>query len=96
MSAEIPTPKAAKPSTRSRLVKSNRRQMLLFAALTVVLTVVTVRLHLKIVANPDSAKAPALPAEDLDTVGLQWLLVGIRSSSAMNSCATNSPCGARA
>ncbi|MDO9299454.1 TAXI family TRAP transporter solute-binding subunit [Bradyrhizobium sp.] len=98
MSAEIPTPRAAKPFTRSRLVKSNRRQMLLFAALTVILTVATVwgsrvwlnsetlvfavgsangpearfaaklaamlknansRLHLKIVANPDSAKALA-------------------------------------
>jgi TRAP-type uncharacterized transport system substrate-binding protein len=98
MSAEIATPQAAKPSTPSRLVKSNRRQVLLFAALTVVLTVATVwgtrvwlnsetlvfavgnangpearfaaklatmlktsnsRLHLKIVANPDSAKALA-------------------------------------
>src|SRR5687768_15480547 len=98
MSAEIPTPQAARQPTRSRLVKTNRRQLLLFAALTVILTIATVwgsriwlnsetlvfavgnangpearfaaklaamlkntnsRLHLKIVANPDSAKALA-------------------------------------
>ena len=98
MSAEIPTPPAARPPARSRVVKSNRRQMLLFAALTVILTIATVwgiriwlnsetlvfavgdangpearfaaklaamlkntnsRLHLKIVANPDGAKALA-------------------------------------
>ena len=98
MSAEIPTPQAARPPTRSRLVKSNRRQMLLFAALTVILTIATVwgsrvwlnsetlvfavgnadgpearfaarlaallkttnsRLQIKIVANPDNARALA-------------------------------------
>src|SRR4051812_6250235 len=98
MSAEIPTPPAARPPSRSPVVKSNRRQLLLFAALTLVLTIATVwgsrvwlnsetltfavgdangpearfaaklaamlkstnsRLHLKIVANPDSAKALA-------------------------------------
>ncbi|WP_363318180.1 TAXI family TRAP transporter solute-binding subunit [Bradyrhizobium sp.] len=98
MRAEIPTPPAARPHSRSRVVKSNRRQMLLFAALTVILTIATVwgsriwlnsetltfavgdasgpearfaaklatvlkatnsRLHLKIVANPDGAKALA-------------------------------------
>ena len=96
MSAEVRTPPAAGPPSRVRVVKSNRRQMLLFAALTVILTIATVwgsriwlksetlvfavgdangpearfaaklaamlkttnsRLHLKIVANPDSAKA---------------------------------------
>ncbi|QWG12793.1 C4-dicarboxylate ABC transporter substrate-binding protein [Bradyrhizobium sediminis] len=98
MSAEVPTPPAARPSSRSRVVKSNRRQVLLFAALTVILTVATVwgsriwlnsetltfavgdangpearfaaklaamlkstnsRLHLRIVHNPDNAKALA-------------------------------------
>jgi TRAP-type uncharacterized transport system substrate-binding protein len=98
MSAEVPTPPAARPPSRSRVVKSNRRQLLLFAALTVVLTIATVwgtriwlnsetlvfavgdangpearfaaklaamlkstnsRLHLKIVANPDNARALA-------------------------------------
>jgi TRAP-type uncharacterized transport system substrate-binding protein len=39
MSAEVPTPSAA---PRSRAVASNRRQMLLFAALTLILTVATV------------------------------------------------------
>jgi hypothetical protein len=39
MSAEVPTPPAA---PRSRVVASNRRQMLLFAALTLILTVATV------------------------------------------------------
>src|SRR3954464_6825078 len=42
MSAEVPTPPAARPPSRSRVVKSNRRQLLLFAALTVILTIATV------------------------------------------------------
>lgn len=42
MSAEVATPQAAKLPSRSRVVKSNRMQMLLFAALTVILTVATV------------------------------------------------------
>src|ERR1700704_4671152 len=42
MSAEIPTPPAEMPPTRSRVVRNNRRQMLLFAFLTLILTVVTV------------------------------------------------------
>src|ERR1700727_1963466 len=39
MSAEIPTPP---PAMHSRVVTNNRRQMLLFAALTLILTVATV------------------------------------------------------
>jgi TRAP-type uncharacterized transport system substrate-binding protein len=39
MSAEVPTPA---PTPRSRVVTSNRRQVLLFAALTLILTVATV------------------------------------------------------
>src|SRR5437588_3549388 len=42
MSAEIPTPPAPPPLPRSQVVKSNRRQVLLFALLTLVLTVATV------------------------------------------------------
>jgi TRAP-type uncharacterized transport system substrate-binding protein len=42
MSAEIPPPQAEKPPARSLAVRSNRRQLLLFAALTLILTVVTV------------------------------------------------------
>src|ERR1700704_333865 len=42
MSAEIPTPPAEMPPTRSRVVRNNRRQMLLFAALTLILTAATV------------------------------------------------------
>ncbi len=42
MSAEIPTPNAEKPPARSQVVRSNRRQVLLFAALTLILTVATV------------------------------------------------------
>src|ERR1700687_3673449 len=42
MSAEVPTPQPEKPPARSRVVRSNRRQMLLFAALTLLLTVATV------------------------------------------------------
>jgi TRAP-type uncharacterized transport system substrate-binding protein len=42
MSAEVPTPQPEQPAARSRVVRSNRRQMLLFAALTLILTVATV------------------------------------------------------
>jgi TRAP-type uncharacterized transport system substrate-binding protein len=42
MSAEVPTPNAEKPPARLQVVRSNRRQMLLFAALTLLLTVATV------------------------------------------------------
>src|SRR5450631_10118 len=42
MSAEVPTPPTAKPPARAQVVKSNRRQLLLFAALTLILTVATV------------------------------------------------------
>ena len=42
MSAEIPTPPAEMPPTRSRVVRNNRRQMFLFAALTLILTAATV------------------------------------------------------
>ena len=42
MSAEIPTSSVDKPITRSRAVNKNRRQLLLFAALTVILTALTV------------------------------------------------------
>ena len=42
MSAEVPTPSADGPPARSRVVRSNRRQVLLFAALTLILTVATV------------------------------------------------------
>jgi len=42
MNAEVPTPHAEMPPARSRVVGSNRRQVLLFAALTLILTVATV------------------------------------------------------
>jgi TRAP-type uncharacterized transport system substrate-binding protein len=42
MSAEVPTPPTGKPPARAQVVKSNRRQLLLFAALTLILTVATV------------------------------------------------------
>src|SRR3981189_1899678 len=42
MSAEIPTPPAEMPPTRSRVVRNNRRQMLLFAALTLIPTAASV------------------------------------------------------
>jgi TRAP-type uncharacterized transport system substrate-binding protein len=42
MSAEIPTPQTETPPARSRVLNSNRRQMLLFAALTLILTIATV------------------------------------------------------
>jgi TRAP-type uncharacterized transport system substrate-binding protein len=42
MSAEVPTPEPENPPARSRVVRSNRQQMLLFIALTLILTVATV------------------------------------------------------
>src|ERR1700730_8940558 len=42
MSAEVPTQLPEKPPVRSQVVRSNRRQMLLFAILTLILTVATV------------------------------------------------------
>jgi TRAP-type uncharacterized transport system substrate-binding protein len=42
MSAEVTTTKVEKPPVRSRVVRSNRLQVLLFAALTLILTVATV------------------------------------------------------
>jgi len=42
MSAEVPTPNAEKPPARSQVVRSNRRWVLLFAVLTLILTVATV------------------------------------------------------
>src|ERR1700736_1641978 len=42
MNAEVPTPPPEKPAARARVVRSNRRQMLLFAALTLILTIATV------------------------------------------------------
>jgi TRAP-type uncharacterized transport system substrate-binding protein len=42
MSAEIPTQHAEKPARRARVANNNRRQMLLFVALTLILTIATV------------------------------------------------------
>jgi TRAP-type uncharacterized transport system substrate-binding protein len=42
MSAEVPTQHAEKPAARSRVASNNRRQMLLFVALTLILTIATV------------------------------------------------------
>jgi TRAP-type uncharacterized transport system substrate-binding protein len=42
MNAEVPTPQPEKPAARSRLVRSNRQQVVLFAVLTLILTIATV------------------------------------------------------
>src|ERR1700730_15236744 len=42
MSAEVPTQLPEKPPVRSQVVRSNRREMLLFTVLTLILTVATV------------------------------------------------------
>ena len=42
MSAEVATQRADKPPELARLVKSNRRQVVLFALLTLILTIATV------------------------------------------------------
>jgi TRAP-type uncharacterized transport system substrate-binding protein len=41
MSAEVPSPNPEQPPARSQVVRTNRRQMLLFAALTLLLTIAT-------------------------------------------------------
>src|SRR5215469_10150022 len=100
MSADAPTPSAEQPLARSQVAKNNRRQVLLYALLTLILTGATVwggrvllkdsetltfavgspsseeamfaaklaavlknthsRLRLKILSNPDNAKAVSL------------------------------------
>jgi TRAP-type uncharacterized transport system substrate-binding protein len=65
MSAEVPTPNAEKPPARSRV--SNRGQMLLFVALTLILTVATVwggRIWLR---NSESLTFAAGDANGLET-----------------------------
>src|ERR1700738_1831695 len=42
MSAELPAPDAETPPAQSQVVRSNRRQLLVFAALTLILTIATV------------------------------------------------------
>src|SRR5260370_7615292 len=42
MSGDVPTPTAEMPPMRTRVVRNNRRKMLLFAALTLILTAATV------------------------------------------------------
>jgi hypothetical protein len=42
MSAETPTPPAEQPRPRSQVVKTNRRQVMLYALLTVLLTIAMV------------------------------------------------------
>src|SRR3979411_1595160 len=41
MSAEVASPNPEQPPARSQVVRTNRRQMLLFAALTLLLTIAT-------------------------------------------------------
>jgi hypothetical protein len=74
MSAELPTPAVDQPRQRSQVVKTNRRQVMLYALLTVILTVATVwggRILLKdsetltfAVGAPDGNEA-ALPPSSL-------------------------------
>src|SRR5258705_991795 len=74
MSAEVPTPNAERPPARPRV--SNRRQMLLFVALTLILTVATVwggRVWLRnseslVFAAGDANGVEARFAEKLDSV----------------------------
>src|SRR3982075_3243155 len=42
MSAEVPMPPTEKPTARAQVVRRNRRQLLLFVALTLILTLLTV------------------------------------------------------
>ena len=42
MSADVPTPSAEPSLARSQVAKSNRRQVLLYALLTLILTIATV------------------------------------------------------
>ncbi len=54
MSAEVPTPSVEHPLPRSQVVRSNRRQVVLFALLTVILTSVTVLVGRVLLKNSET------------------------------------------
>jgi TRAP-type uncharacterized transport system substrate-binding protein len=82
MSAEVPTPDAETPPARSPVVRNNRRQVLLFAALTLILTVVTVwggRIWLR---NSETLIFAVGDANSLDARFAAKLAVVLKNSSS--------------
>jgi hypothetical protein len=102
MSAEVPTPNPEKPPSRSQVVRSNRRQMLLSAALTLLLTIATVawggRTWLRnsetlifAVGDGDSAdvenRGRGLRDRTISADGLQTFKLATNSSATRSACA---------
>jgi TRAP-type uncharacterized transport system substrate-binding protein len=82
MSAELPTPDAETPPAPSRVVSSNRRQVLLFAALTLILTVATVWAARTWVRNSETLTFAVGDANSLDARFAAKLAAVLKNSSS--------------
>jgi TRAP-type uncharacterized transport system substrate-binding protein len=82
MSAELPTPDVETPPAQSRVVSSNRRQVLLFAALTLILTVVTVWAARTWVRNSETLIFAVGDANSLDARFAAKLAAVLNNSSS--------------
>src|ERR1700692_509243 len=82
MSAELPTPDAETPPAQSRAVRSNRRQVLLFAALTLILTVATVWCGRTWVRNAETLIFAVGDANSLDARFAAKLAAVLKNSSS--------------
>ena len=82
MSDELPTPDAETPPAQSRVVSSNRRQVLLFAALTLILTVVTVWAARTWVRNSETLIFAVGDANGLDARFAAKLAAVLKNSSS--------------
>src|SRR6202011_2355747 len=82
MSAEVPTPDAETPPARSRVVSSNRRQVLLFGALTLILTVATVWGGRTWVRNSETLIFAVGDANSLDARFAATLAAVLKNSSS--------------
>jgi TRAP-type uncharacterized transport system substrate-binding protein len=82
MSAELPTPDVETPPAQSRVVSSNRRQVLLFAALTLILTVATVWAARTWVRNSETLTFAVGDANSLDARFAAKLAAVLKNSSS--------------
>jgi len=82
MSDELPTPDAGTPPAQSRVVNSNRRQVLLFVALTLILTVATVWGGRTWVRNSETLIFAVGDANSLDARFAAKLAVVLKNSSS--------------
>jgi TRAP-type uncharacterized transport system substrate-binding protein len=82
MSAELPAPDAETPPVQSQVVRSNRRQLLLFAALTLILTVATVWGGRAWVRNSETLTFAVGDANSLDARFAAKLAAVLKNSSS--------------